>query len=102
MDVLALLQQSIDLVQRQPDDLAWTIAAVAMCWLSESVGQLPFLRFVAPLRGRVGDDVVGVAVAANRGRSCGSRHSPLDVLGQILLGQFLLGQILFRMKRIEK
>ena len=93
-----------------------------MCGLSKGVGQLPFLRFVAPLGGRVGNDVVGVAVTANRGRSCGSRHSPFDLLGQILLGQILLGQallgqvllgkvllsqvllgqVLFRMKRIEK
>jgi len=98
-----------------------------MCGLSKGVGQLPFLRFVAPLGGRVGNDVVGVAVTANRGRSCGSRHSPFDLLGRILLGQILLGQVLlgkvllsqvllgkvllsqvllgqvlFRMKRIEK
>ena len=53
------------LVERQPDDVARTVAAVAVRRLGESVSQLPFLRFVAPLRGRMRDDVVGLAVGAD-------------------------------------
>jgi hypothetical protein len=82
----------IDLVERQPDDLARTVAAVAVRRLGKGVGQLPFLRFVAPLGGRMRDDVVRVAVRAHGCRSRGSDRSPIDVLGRLL----------FRMKGIEK
>jgi len=46
------------LVERQPDDLAGTVAAVAVSRLGEGVGKLPFLLLIAPLGGSVGDDVV--------------------------------------------
>ena len=60
--------------------------------LSEGVGQLPLLRFVAPLRGRVRNDVVRVAVGADRCRPCGWGRSPIGALDRLL----------FQMKRIEK
>ena len=81
-----------DLVERQPDDLARTVATVAVGRLGEGVGEFPFLRFVAPLDGRVRDDVVRAAVRADRRAPCRSRRSPADVLGLFLL----------RIKRIEK
>ena len=46
------------LIQRQPDDLASLIAAVAMGRLGEGVRQLPLLLLIAPLDGRLRDDVV--------------------------------------------
>ena len=82
----------MDLVERQPDDLAIAVASVAVRRLSEGIGKLPFLRLVAPLGGRVGDDVVRVAVGADRCRSRGSDRPPIDVLGRLLL----------QVKRIEK
>jgi len=80
------------LVERQPDDLARTATSVAVRRLSEGVGQLPLLRLVAPLGRGMGDDVVRVAVGADRRRSRGSDRPPIDVLGR------LLSQV----KRIEK
>ena len=82
----------MDLVEGQPDDLARTVAAVAVRRLGEGVGELPFLLFVAPLRGRVGDDVVRATVGADRRRACGPYPSPVGLLGRLLL----------RVKRIEK
>lgn len=81
-----------DLVERQPDDLARTVATVAMGRLGEGVGQFPFLRFVAPLGGRVRDDVIGTAVRADRRTPRRPRRPPVDILGLFLL----------RIKRIEK
>lgn len=54
-------------VERQPDYIAGTVTAVAMSRLGESVGQLPLLRFVTPLCGRMRDDVVRLAVTADGG-----------------------------------
>jgi hypothetical protein len=50
-----------DLSQRQPGDLAGAIAVIAVGRPTEGAGQFPLLRFVAPLNGGVGDDVVGLA-----------------------------------------
>ena len=80
------------LIQRQPDDLAGHVAGVAVRRLGEGVGELPFLRFVAPLGGRVGDDVVRVAIGTDRRRPGGSGSSPIDAVGRLL----------FQVERIEK
>ncbi|MGO8912932.1 MAG: hypothetical protein ACLQDM_26910, partial [Bradyrhizobium sp.] len=80
------------LVKRQPNDLARRVAKVAVSRLGEGVGQLPFLRFVAPLRGRVRDDVIRAAVRADRRTPCRPCRPPVDVLGLFLL----------RIERIEK
>ena len=53
------------LVQRQPHQVAVVLAGIAMRRLVEGVGELPFLRFVAPLRRGVADDVVGTAGGAD-------------------------------------
>jgi hypothetical protein len=50
--------QTVVLVEGDPGDAAWAIAAGAVRRLVEGVGQFPFLRFVAPLGCRVSDDVV--------------------------------------------
>ena len=55
------------LIQRAPHDAARTITAVAVSWLAEGAGQLPFLRLITPLRDGVGDDVVRLAVRADWG-----------------------------------
>ena len=80
------------LVERQPDDLARTVAAVAMSRLGEGVGKLPFLLLVAPLGGGVGDDVVGAADGADRRGPRGGHGSPVGLLRRLLPG----------VKRIEK
>ena len=54
------------LVERQPDEVAAAVATVTMRGLGEGIGQFPFLRFVAPLHGGVRDDVVRLAVGADR------------------------------------
>ena len=46
--------------------MAGTAAGVAVGWQVERVGELPFLRFVAPLNGRRTGNVVGLTVRANR------------------------------------
>src|SRR5947209_3517481 len=53
-------------IQRQPDHAAIRVALVAMRRLPEGFSQLPFLRFVAPLRRRPADDVVRAAMRAHR------------------------------------
>ena len=58
-------------VQRQPRQIAGAAAGVAVSWQVERVGELPFLRLVAPLNGRRTGDVVGLTVRANRRGSCG-------------------------------
>jgi hypothetical protein len=50
---------------RQPHDAARSVAVVAVSWLAEGAGQLPFLRFIAPLGNRVRNDIVGLAVGAD-------------------------------------
>lgn len=79
-------------VEGQPDDLARTVAVVAVRRLSEGVGELPFLLFVAPLGSGVGDDVVRAATGADGRRA----RRPYPSLVR-LLGRFLPG-----MKGIEK
>jgi hypothetical protein len=46
------------LIERQPHNAARTVIAVAVSWLAESVGQLPFLRFIAPLGYGLRDDIL--------------------------------------------
>src|SRR5258708_16349064 len=53
---------TVKLLQRQPGDLAGAVAVIAVGRPTEGRGQFPFLRFVAPLNGGVGDNVVGLAV----------------------------------------
>ena len=53
-------------VQRQPHQIAVVVAGIAVRRLVEGVGELPFLRLVAPLRRGVADDVVGTAGGADR------------------------------------
>jgi hypothetical protein len=89
---LRSVRSMTNLVERQPDDLARTVAAVAVSRLGEGIGKLPFLLLVAPLGGGVGDDIVGVAIVADR-RGPGGRHrSPVGLLRRFLPG----------VKRIEK
>jgi hypothetical protein len=46
------------LIEWEPDNAARTVAAVAVSWLVEGTGQLPFLRFIAPLGYGVRYDIV--------------------------------------------
>ena len=80
------------LVQWQPDDLAGRVAIVAARGLGEGVGELPILLFVAPLRCRMRNDVVGAAVGTDRRGARGQRRLPVGLLDRFLL----------RMKGIEK
>ncbi len=80
------------LIHRHPGDLAGAVAVVAMRRLAEGRGQFPFLRFIAPLHDGVGDDVVGVAVRADRRQS---RRLPIDHAGG-------LGRFLVQIERIKK
>jgi len=84
------------LVQRQPDDLAGDVAGVATRRLGKSIGQLPLLLLVAPLRGRLRNDIVGAAMSANRRRS----RRPRPAMPRFL--RALLKLFLFRMKRVEE
>jgi hypothetical protein len=59
------------LVERQPRQIAGAAAGVAASRQVERVGELPFLRLVAPLDGRRTGDVVGLTVGANRRGSRG-------------------------------
>ena len=58
-------------VQRQPRQIAGAAAGVAVSRQVKRVGELPFLRLVAPLNGRRTGDVVGLTVGANRRGSRG-------------------------------
>ena len=89
---LRSVRSMTNLVERQPDDLAGTVAAVAVSRLGEGVGKLPFLLLIAPLGGSVGDDVVGAAVGADRRGPGGRYGSPVSLLRRLLPG----------VKRIEK
>jgi hypothetical protein len=42
-----------NLIQRQPDDFAGDVAAIAVSRLGKGVGQLPLLPLVAPLHRRI-------------------------------------------------
>jgi hypothetical protein len=64
-------------IHRQPHNPARPVAFIAMKRLPECFGQLPFLRFVAPLRGGPANDIVGTAVRTYRRRPGGSRRRPL-------------------------
>ena len=70
------------LVQRQPDDAAGIVAVVAMRRLIEGVCKFPFLGFIAPLNRGAGGDVIGLAIRADRCRSCGF---PTDDVGRLLV-----------------
>ena len=59
-------RREASLVEGQPDEVAAAVATVTMRGLGEGISQFPLLRFVAPLHGRVRDDVVGLAVGADR------------------------------------
>jgi hypothetical protein len=74
-------------IHRQPHNPARPVAFIAMKRLSECFGQLPFLRFVAPLRGGPANDIVGVAVRTYRRRPGGSRRRPLAGCPGRRLGQ---------------
>src|SRR5882757_10329281 len=87
------------LVEGDPGDAARAVAAGAVSRLVEGVGQFPFLRFVAPLGCRLSDDVVRLAVRADRCRACRAcgprrpcRRPPVGDLDRLLV----------RTKRIEK
>jgi len=72
------------------------LTGIAVRRLVEGIGELPFLRLVAPLRRGVADDVVGTAGGADRRGTGGPvRHLPLDrlrpVLGHPVLGHPVLG-----------
>ena len=58
-------------VQRKPRQIAGAAAGVAASRQVERVGELPFLRLVAPLHGRRAGDVIGLTVGAYRRGSCG-------------------------------
>jgi hypothetical protein len=53
------------LVQGQPGKFAGAAASVAVGGQVERVGELPFLRLVAPLDGRGTGDVIGPALGAD-------------------------------------
>jgi hypothetical protein len=91
------------LVQRQPHQVAVVVAGIAVRRLVEGIGELPFLRLVAPLRRGVADDVVGTAGDADRRGAGGAiRRFLLDrrraVLGDAILGATVLG----RFKRVDQ
>jgi hypothetical protein len=46
------------LIERQPDNAAGSVTAVAVRWLIDGASQLPFLRFITPLGYGVRDDIV--------------------------------------------
>jgi hypothetical protein len=50
------------LIERQPQNAARSVTAVAVRRLAEGAGQLPFLRFITPLNHGVRNDIVGLAV----------------------------------------
>src|SRR4030095_6865265 len=84
------------LVQRQPHQVAVVVAGIAVRRLVEGIGELPFLRLVAPLRCGVADDVVGAASDADRRGAGGAiGRVPLKrlrpVLGDPLLSAPVLG-----------
>ena len=71
--------------------------------LVEGVGELPFLRFVAPLRRGVSDDVVGTAGGADwRGTGSTIRHLPLDRLRPILRDPVLTDSVLDDFERVHQ
>jgi hypothetical protein len=77
------------LVEGPPGDVAGAVAVIAMRGLAEGAGQLPFLRFIAPLNHGIGDDVIRLAVRADRRRP---RRSLVDDPGRLLV----------ELERIEK
>ena|SRR5437870_9569309 len=84
-------------VQRQPGNLAGAVAVIAVRRLAKRAGQLPFLRFIAPLDRGVGDDVVRPAVRADRR---GTRSLSAGDLRVGSPGRF--GRLLMLAERIEK
>lgn len=60
--------------------------------LGKGAGQLPFLRFVAPLHGRVTDNVVRLTVGADRRGPRGRCRPPAEAFRRLLI----------RVERIEK
>src|SRR6266511_498867 len=82
-------------VQRQPHQIAVVLTGIAVRRLVEGIGELPFLRLVAPLRRGVADDVVGTAgVADRRGTGGPARHLQLDQLRPVLGDPVLSGPVL--------
>ena len=80
------------LVARQPHDLAPAVAVIAVRRLGEGAGQFPLLRFIAPLNGRVADDVVRLTVGADGGGPCRRCRPPAEAFRRLLI----------RVERIEK
>src|SRR4030095_10948828 len=86
------------LVQRQPHPAAVVVAGIAVRRLVEGIGELPFLRLVAPLRGGMADDVVGTAGDADRRGAGGAIDDlPLDRLPAVLRCP-----VLRRLQRVEQ
>ena len=54
-------------VERQPYYVARAVTAIAVSRLRKSIGQLPLLRFVAPLRGRMRENVIRLTLRADGG-----------------------------------
>src|SRR5437763_17157466 len=79
------------------------LAGIAVRRLVEGIGELPFLRLVAPLRRGVADDVVGTAGGADR-RGTGSpiRYLPLDRLRPVLGGPVLTDPVLDDFERVHQ
>ena len=83
------------LVQRQPHQVAVVLAGIAVRRLVEGIGELPFLRLVAPLRCGMADDVVGTAgVADRRGTGSPIDYLPLDRLRPVLRDKVLRDKVL--------
>ena len=91
------------LVQRQPHQIAVMLAGIAVRRLVEGIGELPFLRLVAPLRRGMADDVVGTAgVADRRGTSSPIDYLLLDRLRPVLRDKVLGDPVLGRFKRVDQ
>src|SRR5213592_3489397 len=90
-------------VQRQPHQVAILLAGIAARRLVEGIGELPFLRLVAPLRRGMADDVVGTAGVADRRGTAGPIDDlPLDRMRPVLRYTVLGDPVLGRFKRVDQ
>ena len=79
------------------------LTGIAVRRLVEGIGELPFLRLVAPLRRGVADDIVGAAgVADRRGTGGTIGHLPLDRLRPVLWDPVLTAPILDDFERVHQ